>query len=221
MRRKLFNLAGLTSLLLLIAMCAIWAGSYARAYVGFVSKSVWPSDDLCVHRFLSVRLVLGHWVVWWGRYDYDLTVPGVARFHHAMDTPTFRKEYSAGIKSTVSTYVVKLGPQPPIILDDGSKVAINFTPDAYFLSVPLWHGFGRKDDPRNTYLGRTDVKHSAVVPAWPGAIALAVLPAVWLSQAARRRRRARTGRCLTCGYDLRATPDRCPECGQFKGAILN
>ena len=41
----------------------------------------------------------------------------------------------------------------------------------------------------------------------------AVLPGVMLMRAWRRRRRGRRGLCRQCGYDLRASPARCQECG--------
>jgi hypothetical protein len=52
---------------------------------------------------------------------------------------------------------------------------------------------------------------------WAIATALAVLPALWGLRQRRLRRTKQLGLCANCGYDLRATPDRCPECGAARG----
>jgi len=51
------------------------------------------------------------------------------------------------------------------------------------------------------------------VPAWALIWLAAVVPTVRLSRYLRRRRRRIHGLCRSCGYDVRATPERCPECG--------
>jgi len=51
---------------------------------------------------------------------------------------------------------------------------------------------------------------------WPlllSSIVFLPIPARWLQLRRRYRRRIAQALCVTCGYDLRASPDRCPECG--------
>ena len=52
-----------------------------------------------------------------------------------------------------------------------------------------------------------------VVPTWLVAALTAVMPGARLAGRLTRCQRRKAGFCPTCGYDLRATPDRCPECG--------
>ena len=54
---------------------------------------------------------------------------------------------------------------------------------------------------------------------WLPAALLLVMPLVFLNGAVRRDgAERRRGLCLACGYDLRATPGRCPECGTAAAA---
>ena len=53
---------------------------------------------------------------------------------------------------------------------------------------------------------------------WVAAAASGVAPALYVRRRFRQRRSPASGRCTRCGYNLRATPDRCPECGTIAAA---
>ena len=77
-------------------------------------------------------------------------------------------------------------------------------------------GFGwmRQDGLLRPFHGPTrviEIHRTVLVPCWFAAFVCAVPPALFIRRYIPRRSEA--GRCRICGYDLRATPDRCPECG--------
>jgi len=54
--------------------------------------------------------------------------------------------------------------------------------------------------------------YTFTIPYWLLFLVTAVAPGIWLTKRLRRKRTL-PGLCPKCQYDLRATPDRCPECG--------
>ena len=67
------------------------------------------------------------------------------------------------------------------------------------------------------------VGHYGGVQRWlschPSSVALSGVLIGWLCRR-RLARRAASGRCPACGYDLRATPGRCPECGRAAAGVV-
>jgi hypothetical protein len=51
------------------------------------------------------------------------------------------------------------------------------------------------------------------VPFWAVVVVTLAPPLLALRRRIRDRRLSREGHCRACGYDLRASPDCCPECG--------
>ncbi len=55
--------------------------------------------------------------------------------------------------------------------------------------------------------------HLLTVPYWPFATVLALIYAFFWRRRRNIERRLARNMCKVCGYDLRASPERCPECG--------
>jgi hypothetical protein len=64
-----------------------------------------------------------------------------------------------------------------------------------------------------------DWRFKLVMPYWSILLISGIWPAVVFRRWRRRRRRLALGCCSSCGYDLRATLGRCPECGMIASGV--
>ncbi len=80
-----------------------------------------------------------------------------------------------------------------------------------------WEASGFAGGFRTNRFGKTSTAERVLVtPYWFLLLITMILPGLWASGARRKRimrRRAARGLCLHCGYDLRGSIGRCPECG--------
>jgi hypothetical protein len=67
--------------------------------------------------------------------------------------------------------------------------------------------------PRRVFGGNLFGERTVEVPHWFPACGFAAALCIAYLRQRRRWQQVRSGVCPDCGYDLRATPQRCPECG--------
>jgi hypothetical protein len=195
MTRRLFTLLAAVSLLLCLATCALWARSY--------------------------------WIWYSIQYDGDAREDGQNHSGcDAVDGSLYASRvlfYYADPRTEAA--VDERFPNAGMLRGPGwSDKSEGAVPSSRTGSLfkRLWVWSYECDDflisPGNRYSQRCYAA-SIRFPLWNPVVAFAALPAIWLWRA--RRRRKRPGLCLACGYDLRASPNRCPECGTLaatKGA---
>jgi hypothetical protein len=199
MLRRLFTVLSALSLLLCVAVVAVWVRSFGGVDVlsreaGFDAEGLVVTSSSDSLKWTPRGIVLRRTF----RANPQRDAAGVAYWVHGLQPrwhlerlppPRFLQWYD---RPTPRSFWNRLG--------------------FYFIDVTTG------------WSGATERTRVWIVPVWLPVLAFAALPAArvtaGLRRRWRRRRQQRSGRCAACGYDLCATPGRCPECGIVPGAGL-
>lgn len=194
MVRRLFTAASVLSLLLCLALIALWIRSFLCA--DNVYGDVPTSDGFSVRAEYSLISQQGELYAFLGfvQVPQPLDVDYVRRYVHRRYPPqTFAwPELDSFIGFG---YLRKLENFDCVNHSTGVRVRDDndYAPGSGF-----------------SIGGMT---YQILVPIWVLVLASGVFPFVRAVRWKRKRVAGRTGHCVKCGYDLRASNDRCPECG--------
>ncbi|HEX2971638.1 MAG TPA: zinc ribbon domain-containing protein [Tepidisphaeraceae bacterium] len=192
MIRRVFIVLSALSLLLCLAWLALWLRSY------------WIMDRACLHRFSGG---------WRPSFPGEILGPGDVRYRATTNDAahtSLELTSVAGVchielrRSTVAAgEAITLAP----IQRGYHRTAVDYS--GLIWRRLLLFEFNR-ERPQTTNAG-TLGGIELFIPHWPLVLLFAILPSIWFYRL--HRHRLRPGFCPTCGYDLRASTDRCPECG--------
>jgi hypothetical protein len=198
-RRRLLNLLMVLSLLMFVATCVLWVRSFIRSdMAGWITFEGGHYD--------------GHVCESWASSNVGEVV--LSRRHRWF-------HYTDGPPAQYSPWPLSWFTHPA---DETLKVRHSATArpphGVYFAGFSA----GRYESNNSSAGGWARERQTVVsVPHWFLAAVLlapAAKRATDAARAARRRRLASLRRCGRCGYDLRATPKRCPECGSPVGTAM-
>jgi hypothetical protein len=178
MKRRLLNLLTVLSLLLGVAVVALWVRSYFRADT---LRRVYVPDRQ--RHGIIFQASFNRGVARLTRYDLRYSGPPADDLTPMLrpGIPSWSSRKSRPTATTAERWLLAFS------YDDGTA------------------------SPGTAFPERV---RAVVVPLWTFAILFAAPPAVVLRRRLCRCRATAAELCPTCGYDLRATPGRCPECGE-------
>ncbi len=209
MKRRLFNLLTLLAALLFAATAGVWvASALAVVYVAFALPQgrLWQMGTTAD----GTRAPPGSaiWVT---------TVAGWPRGQRV------RIEAAGRGRPPPAVYTVLVSPGSGRWVREGRGLGARWSHGAANFETwpdgsPRAKGWAPVDDGGARVWSATPRRVASLsLPCWLLAAVTGALPgaraAAWALRRRRLRLRRRLGLCEYCGYDSRATPDRCPECG--------
>ena len=161
---------------------------------------------------LAMLLAVALAVLWVRSPTYDESISGgsLAGNCWSLTSEPHRIQFSymTGLPEQVRAYLARLrvGSNPRVLKLTTGDMVFRYDPPPHSV---LAFGWESRPSPstRTIWFRRVTLPYAFVI------LVFALPATIALSRSLRRRRRIRAGCCVACGYDLRASSARCPECG--------